>query len=148
MHFLDPIHKTGLMCQRWRKNKLQGYYRSFILIFLYLLQGYVMLDSWILLALLCVYFHNKYSSKNGKVIIEVKDTTTKLYYCLLLVVQPQKKQLQGVPTSLEYTHAIKASFTKKMYFAPKNCFFSLFCQLQKWNWILKQLFPNFKQFTK
>ena len=50
-----------------------------------------MLDSWILLALLCVYFHNKYSSKNGKVIIEVKDTTTKLYYCLLLVVQPQKK---------------------------------------------------------
>ena len=91
MHFLDPIHKTGLMCQRWRKNKLQGYYRSFILIFLYLLQGYVMLDSWILLALLCVYFHNKYSSKNGKVIIEVKDTTTKLYYCLLLVVQPQKK---------------------------------------------------------
>ena len=50
-----------------------------------------MLDSWILLALLYVYFHNKYSSKNGKVIIEVKDTTTKLYYCLLLVVQPQKK---------------------------------------------------------
>ena len=34
---------------------------------------------------------SEYSSKNGKVIIEVKDTTTKLYYCLLLVVQPQKK---------------------------------------------------------
>ena len=37
---------------------------------------------------------------------------------------------------------------KKMYFAPKYCFLSLFCQLQKWNWIFKQFFSNLKQFTK
>ena len=38
--------------------------------------------------------------------------------------------LPGVPTSLECTkkclRAKRASFTKSLYFAPKNCFFSLF----------------------
>ena len=52
--------------------------------------------------------------------------------------------LQGVPTSLEWVksnvlmlrslQAKRATFRKKTYFAPKNSFFSLICQLQNWKW--------------
>ena len=43
--------------------------------------------------------------------------------------------LQGVPTSLEYAQkclrAKQHRLQKKLYSAPKNCFLSLFCQLQE-----------------
>ena len=42
--------------------------------------------------------------------------------------QRESGLIPGVPTSLR---AKRATFTKKLYFAPKNCFFSLFWNLQK-----------------
>ena len=49
--------------------------------------------------------------------------------------------LQGVPTSLEYVcKQYELRLPKNMYFAPKNCFFSLFCELQKWKWLFKAFF--------
>ena len=51
--------------------------------------------------------------------------------------------LQGVPTSLEYVcKQYELRLPKNMYFAPKNCFFSLFCELQKWKWLFKAIFFN------
>ena len=41
----------------------------------------------------------------------------------------KNKQLWQERWKMRATHVLE-----EMYFAPKNCFFSLFCELQKWKW--------------
>ena len=63
------------------------------------------------------------------------------------------QHLQGVPAGLEYSQkcfrAKQAPFTKKnMCFAPKNCFLSIFCELQNWKSVIDPIFSWSDLFSK
>ena len=85
-----------------------------------------------------VEFKNAKGEK--KISLCLKIHWIKLVYSLLI--------LQGFPTSLGYIKKClrvkRATFTKKLYSAPKNCFLSLFCKLQKMIMDFKATFLQFQ----